>query len=241
MQVNIVATGKGGVGKSVAASMLMQYYRERGANPIGVDTDPVNATLSAYESLGIERLEIQRGSDIDPRQFDLLIERILGEEDPNRVMVVDNGAATFVPLCSYLMSNQVFPFLAEAGHEIRIHALIGGGGSLDDTLNGFQTLCQAFPDLPLVVWLNAHIGAIEQNGVPFEKLPIYKTYAKRIAAEIVLPALKKETFGHDMEAMLAAKITFDEVMASPDFSIMAKQRLKMIRKGIFEQLERAGL
>lgn len=241
MQVNYVLMGKGGVGKSVVASMLMQYYVAREQNPVGIDTDPVNATLSAHESLGIERLEIQRGSDIDPRQFDLLVERILGENDPKRVMVVDNGAATFVPLCSYLMSNQVFPFLAEQGHEIRIHAVIGGGGSLDDTLNGFQTLCEAFPNLPMVVWLNAHIGALEQNGVSFEKLPIYKTYAKRIAAQIVLPALKKETFGHDMEAMLTAKMTFDEVLASPDFSIMAKQRLKMIRKGVFEQLDRAGL
>lgn len=241
MQVDFVLMGKGGVGKSVTASMLAQYFRSKGVAPLCLDTDPVNATFSGYKGLEVERLEIQKGEDIDPRQFDVLVERILGEADPNRVMLVDNGAATFVPLCSYLANNQVFPFLKENGHSIRIHAVIGGGGSLNDTFNGFATLCQAFPDVPMIVWLNEHIGALERDGVSLEKSAVYKSYAKRIAAQIVLPALKKETFGHDMEAMLAARETFEEVFASPSYSIMAKQRLRMIQKGVFLQLDRAGL
>ena len=241
MQVNYVLMGKGGVGKSVAAAMLAQYYWSKGAKPLCIDTDPVNATFTGYSALEVEYLEIQKGEDIDPRQFDLLVERILRESDPERKMLVDNGAATFVPLCSYLQSNDVFRFLKEAGHEVRIHALIGGGGSLNDTFNGFATLCEVFPDVPVVVWLNEHIGALERDGVSLEKSSAYKTYAKRIAAQIVLPALRKETFGRDMEAMLASQITFDEALASSDFSIMGKQRLKMIREGIFMQLDRAGL
>ncbi|CCG42341.1 hypothetical protein PHAMO_380009 [Magnetospirillum molischianum DSM 120] len=43
------------------------------------------------------------------------------------VMVVDNGASTFVPLCSYLLQNEVIPLLAEAGHGVRFHTVITGG------------------------------------------------------------------------------------------------------------------
>lgn len=241
MLINFVLMGKGGVGKTVVASLLAQYYRSRSRDPVCIDTDPTNAAFAAYAALGAEHLEIQKGEDIDPRQFDQLVERIMSETDPDRVMVVDNGSPTFLPLCSYLASNQVFPFLQEAGHEIRLHTPIAGGGSLDDTFSGFATLCEAFEDIPVVVWLNAHIGSLEREGVSLEQSSVYKTYIRRIAAQITLPALKKETFGHDMEAMLSARLTFDEADASPAFSVMAKQRLRMIRRGIFLQLERAGL
>ena len=44
--VHIVLQGKGGVGKSLAASMLAQYLTKRGESPLCIDTDPINATLA---------------------------------------------------------------------------------------------------------------------------------------------------------------------------------------------------
>jgi hypothetical protein len=35
---------------------------------------------------------------------------------------------------------------------------------------------------------------------------------------------------------LTRKMTFDEAMRSPDFRLMAKQRLKQIQREIFDQL-----
>lgn len=241
MQVNLVVQGKGGCGKSFVASLLTQFYRDRGLDPVCVDTDPVNATFANYPAFGAEHLEIMEGEDINPRQFDTLIERIVGEPKSDRLMVVDNGAATFVPLCSYLAANEVVPFLAEQGHEVRLHTVIAGGAMLDDTFNGFSVLCQTFPKSPVVVWMNAHSGSFERDGNTLEKTAAYKAFAKRVFAQINLPAVKKETFGFDVEAMLSARQTFGEAIADPRYAVMARQRLRMVAREIFGQMERAGL
>lgn len=39
--------------------------------------------------------------------------------------------------------------------------------------------------------------------------------------------------------MLQQKMTFDEVLAMPEKSIMSRQRLKIIRDQLFEQLDNA--
>jgi hypothetical protein len=39
-----------------------------------------------------------------------------------------------------------------------------------------------------------------------------------------------------MDELLTRKMTFDEAQQSPDFRLMAKQRLKQIQREIFDQL-----
>ena len=41
--------------------------------------------------------------------------------------------------------------------------------------------------------------------------------------------------------MLKARLTFDEAIASPDFSIMARQRLMAYRRDLQDQFDRAML
>lgn len=45
------------------------------------------------------------------------------------------------------------------------------------------------------------------------------------------------TYLRDVEEMPRRKLTFDEAINSPEFSIMARQRLKMVRTDLFEQLD----
>ena len=52
--IHLTLHGKGGVGKSLVASILSQYFRHRGAEIHCVDTDPVNQTFSQYTELGAE-------------------------------------------------------------------------------------------------------------------------------------------------------------------------------------------
>ena len=44
-----------------------------------------------------------------------------------------------------------------------------------------------------------------------------------------------------MDEMLRQKLTFDEALNGSGFSIMARQRLQMVRREIFEQLDELGL
>ncbi|WP_033480350.1 ArsA-related P-loop ATPase, partial [Xanthomonas phaseoli] len=69
-KVHITLQGKGGVGKSLVASLIAQYLRQSDKDPVCVDTDPVNATFSAYEAFNARRLELMDGTKINERHFD---------------------------------------------------------------------------------------------------------------------------------------------------------------------------
>ena len=88
--IHLTLQGKGGVGKSLVASILAQYFRHRGAAIHCVDTDPVNQTFSQYTELGAEHLALMHDGKIDSRGFDVLMERLLIEDG---TFIVDNGAS----------------------------------------------------------------------------------------------------------------------------------------------------
>src|SRR5688572_24328409 len=106
--IHLSLQGKGGVGKSLTASILAQYLICRGMSVRCVDTDPVNRTLSQYQGLEVQSLKLLRDGGIDQRGFDSLIETIMTTE---ATFVVDNGASTFIPLWNYILENNIPLFL----------------------------------------------------------------------------------------------------------------------------------
>ena len=238
-KIHLVLQGKGGVGKSFVSSSIAQYKRSQGQTPLCIDTDPVNATFYGYKALAVRRLEIMEGDEINPRKFDLLIEWLAESEHD---LVIDNGAATFVPLAHYLVSNQIPALLQELGWQLVIHTVVTGGQALMDTLSGFATLVRQFQSPALfVVWLNPYWGAIEHEGRGFEKLKPYLENKDRVSAIVNIPALKEETFGRDLSELLQARLTFDESIGDPALTIMTRQRLKLIRQQLYAQMDNAAV
>ena len=50
-----------------------------------------------------------------------------------------------------------------------------------------------------------------------------------------------DTFEDDVQQMLRSRMTFDEAIASEDFSLVSKQRLQIVRREMFEQLDELDL
>ena len=99
-EVHLIVQGKGGVGKSLSSTILAQYLKAKAANDTVhcFDTDPVNKTFSRFKELKPEMVKIlTENNTINTRVFDGLMEKIINEKG---IGVVDNGAATFVPLMS---------------------------------------------------------------------------------------------------------------------------------------------
>ena len=239
-EVHFIAQGKGGVGKSFIASILAQYLKERVQTEAihCYDTDPVNPTFSRYTALSAQVVPILNDSNsIDSRKFDGLIEQLIELEG---IAVIDNGAATFIPLMSYMAENKVAELLREMNIKVFIHVPIQGGQALDDCLTGLaQTLTSLKTDV--VVWLNHHLGEIEKDGNGFQTFKVYKAYTNQIQNIIELPKLNADTFGKDIQMMTASNMTFEEVMLSSDFSLMPKQRLKTVKRNLYDQLDQQPL
>lgn len=238
-KIHMILQGKGGVGKSFIAATIAQYKSSKGQKPLCIDTDPVNATFEGYKALGVKRLQIMDGEEINPRNFDALIELIAPSKDD---VIIDNGASSFVQLSHYLISNQVPTLLAEMGHELVVHTVITGGQALLDTVNGFSQLANQFPaNAIFVVWLNPYWGPIEHEGKSFEQLKAYTANKARVSAIVRIPDLKEETYGRDLSDMLQARLTFDEALAMESLTIMTRQRLKIVKGQLFAQLDNAAV
>ena len=76
--IHLTLQGKGGVGKSLVASILAQYLNEKGREVRCIDTDPVNRTFAQYGALAADRLNLRdEHNRIEQRAFDSLMERFL--------------------------------------------------------------------------------------------------------------------------------------------------------------------
>ncbi|PTR05625.1 CobQ/CobB/MinD/ParA family nucleotide binding protein [Nitrosospira sp. Nsp5] len=237
-KIHTVLQGKGGVGKSFIASVLAQYKAARGQKPLCVDTDPVNATFHGYKALEVQRLQIMEGDEINPRNFDALVELLAPAEVD---VIIDNGASSFVPLSHYLISNQVPALLKEMGHQMMVHTVVTGGQALRDTVSGFSQMAAQFPeDAVFVVWLNPYWGPIEHEGKQFQDMKACKDHRKQVAAIVEIPLLKQETYGRDLSDMLQARRTFDESLQLASLPIMTRQRLKIVRDRLYTQCDTAA-
>ena len=234
--IHFVLQGKGGVGKSLISSIIAQYFQEVDDNTECIDTDPVNATLHGFKALNVVRLDIINEAKVNERNFDDMME-LLVTKDKN--FIIDNGASSFVPLSSYLVENKAVETLLSIGKKIVVHVVITGGQAMIDTLNGFNRLATQFPpEVEIVIWRNEFFGPVRLEGKDLEETEAYIRNRESVRDIVTLYRKSVDTFGKDVENMLKRRLTFSEAIASEEFSIMSKQRLKMMQRSIFDQLDR---
>ena len=232
--IHISLQGKGGVGKSLISAILSQYLLSKGQDVQGIDADPVNQTLAEYRGLAVSRLNLLKEGSVDQREFDLLMERFLTESG---TFVVDTGASTFIPLWHYVLENQALEYLREKGKRVFIHSVITGGQSLNDTLSGFEQLAETTREKNLVVWLNEYFGPVLLDGAPFREMAVCRKHANKVHGSVAIVRRTADTFGRDVEEMICQKMTFDEALNGNGFTIMAKQRLRVVQRELFDQLD----
>lgn len=235
--IDITLMGKGGVGKTTVTAIFAQHKLTRSEKIRAIDIDPVNASFAGFKALAVTPLNIMEDgkSNIDPRKFDDLMEILLSSEED---VVIDSGASTFLPLISYLAESGALSILKADGREVRIHVVLVGGQAKADSLTGFDAIARTLgDDAQIIVWLNEYFDPFAQDGMQFEDTGIYKKHQDRIAAIVTIPQRTRETFGKDISEMLRKKLTFDEAIASSSFNVMAKQRIKITKDYLFQQLD----
>lgn len=241
--IHFILQGKGGVGKSMIASMLYQYFLEEEYPVLGYDTDPVNKTLSSYKEFqNITQINIMQddGNNIDSRKFDLLLQELV-EAPQDAHIIIDNGASSFLALGAYINDNNMLDVLAEEKHKTYLHTIITGGQGLNDTLNGFASLAVNFPTANIIVWLNPYFGKIGTDKAnSFYDLVAYREYGSRIDSVIELPLGNKDLIGKDLEILFAQKQSFQAGINGSNY-VAVKSRLKKYWKEMKERIDAANI
>jgi hypothetical protein len=237
--VHLILQGKGGVGKSLVSSILAQYFRNKQKAVHCFDMDPVNATLAQYAELEAEHMNVLRRGAINEKEFDALVEKICRGEG---IFVIDTGATTFVPMWNYILENEILRFLDEHGRQVYVHSVVTGGQGMTDTLNGFAEVAKTTGQKNVIVWLNEYFGeVVSPEGKPFEDLKVAQQHVQKLVGSITIRERNANTFGDDVKEMLERRLTFAAAIKSEDFSLVSKQRLALVRRDLFEQLDRLGL
>jgi hypothetical protein len=235
-RVHLVLQGKGGIGKSLAASYLVQYHQHIGKPVKAFDADPINASLAAMRALRAEPIALVVDDAIDVKAADQFIEMLLTcDED----VVIDSGAASFLPLSSYLIDSEIAEVLDTAGRELVVHTIVTGGGSFMDTARGLEAVVEDFPaTATLIVWTNEYFGPVRIDDVAFADTPVYRNAKPRISAMVNLKRQNPQSFGANLATLLERKQTFAEALNGTTFNTVERQRLAMIQREVFEQLSR---
>ncbi len=91
------------------------------------------------------------------------------------------------------------------------------------------------------MWVNEYFGRVEREGKEFGDMTVYRENEQKVYGAIAIPRRNPDTFGRDIEEVIARKLTLQEAITSGDFTIMSRQRLKVVQREIFEQLDSLGL
>lgn len=227
---------KGGVGKTIVSMNIVQYLRDRGRAVQAIDLDPSNHTLAEYHAIHARPVKLLAAghTSLKGQELDALAQSMLTDDAS---FVIDNGSSGFVHMGGYLAETEFAELLAERDRDLVVHAVIAGGDMMSQCILGLHTILTSFPaSVRVVAWLNEHSGATEIDGMGFQEMKIYRDNGPRFAGLVTMPALKP-LFLQDFNEMLRRRLTYDEAISSPDFFIMNRQRLVMVRRMIWDQLD----
>lgn len=206
-QAHFTVYGKGGIGRSLAASLIAQYMRYRNHEVV---------------------FEKAVSSPKEEGNYDYLFNRIV-EEDKN--FIIDNDSCEFLLLKRYILECDLIGLISQHGKQVVMHVVLTNDPVTHSYLE--LMLSQMPGQVRVVVWLNEFYSEFAD----FEQTDIFLKNKDRIHQLILLEKHNARLVGEDMEKMLAARLTFDEVNVSPDFGILEKYRLHRVKEGVFRQLE----
>lgn len=235
--VHMTLCGKGGVGKSVIARLLTEYLTDRDDAPLAFDADPVNANFAAVHAFNVEKVGlIDANQEINPGLFDGLVLRIV---DSNRSVVLDTGAASYVPFFNYMRELDLAATLDENGYDLFFHVPLAGGPALPFTVENLKEVCRHFgKDAGVVVWLNHYWEQIERNGKTFTDWPVYRENAEVIQSVFEINRMPSHTSAADFALMLRENKSFAEAVDNhSDFNILTRSRLRKVRQTMFDGMD----
>lgn len=233
-----ILQGKGGVGKSLVASMLAQYLIGHNYEPACGDTDPVNSTFYQIKDLNVQLIKIAENGIVVQRLFDPLFESILLSDT---VSVVDNGASTFLPFAQFIKSNSILETMQQYDKQVFIHCVVTGGQAKDDTVAGLISLIDLLRSTntcaKIVVWVNEFWGTPTFDGQRLEETQWFQEGASVIQGVVKIIQRNGDDFVTDIRLMTERHQTYRQIKLSSEFGIMSKSRIFNVFNDVYRQLD----
>lgn len=228
--IHFVGGEKGGVGKSVMARILAQYFIDHGQPFLGFDGDRTHGALLRFYATYASALQID-----DYQSLDRLVD--LAVSEPARKLLVDLAAQTQLPLARWITESRLLELAPDLKLNLVYWHVMDNGFDSVELLRGF--LDQFGQKIGLVLVLNQVRGErfdlLENSGQRVRALEMgAKTMALQRLADVT------------MQKIDANSRSFWAAMnngAGPDatLGLLEQQRLWVWMKRAYEEIERIGV
>ncbi len=224
--IHLIGGEKGGVGKSVVARVIAQYFIDRGQPFLGFDTDRSHGSLLRFYSDYASPVVVDRYESLDT-----IIEA--ATEHPDKRILVDLAAQTHDPLVKWMDESGVLEATGDLGITLTYWHVMDSGR---DSVDLLKKLLDRFGSrLNYVIVLNQLRG---ENFDLFEKSG-EKEHAQSLHARIISlrrlhePVINKIDAGST--SFWAAKNKSTTEVAG--LGILERQRVKVWLNNAYEQLD----
>lgn len=222
-RLHLVGGEKGGVGKSVVARLLAQYWIDRAISWKGFDTDHSHGALLRCYSAYVEPLDPGR-----MEEFDRVIDAL---DDSTEEVVVDLAAQTESELTDWIDAGEVFQLLERLDHPLWFWYVIDDG---KDSVFLLDRLLTRLGDAGhLVCVMNRGRG---RNFMLFEESKLRDRIAQRGGDVIEIPELHSESMlKMDLyDKSFWAAIHNSDPTQGPCLSRMQRERAKVFIRNVHE-------
>lgn len=145
--LNFIGGEKGGVGKSVAARLLAQYFIDRGQPFTGFDTDRSHTSFARFYADYASPVIVDSYESLD--LIATAFENPTADGHQNSV-IVDLAAQTAAPLARWIKDSDLLTLLAEMGVTVNFWHLADSGKDSVDLLDRLLTSYGAGPNYIVV-------------------------------------------------------------------------------------------
>jgi hypothetical protein len=228
--IHFIGGEKGGVGKSLVARVLAQYFIDTNVPFLGFDTDRSHGALLRFYGDYAAPAVLDRHDSLDP-----VMEAAL--EDPQRRILVDLAAQTQQPLAKWLDDSDVLTVAEESGLTLTWWHVMDSGRDSVDLLR--QWLDQFGGRLRLVIVLN------EVRGDRFEILEASgeRARAEALGASVItlrhLPDTTMQKIDQQSTSFWAAVNHPDR--AATGLGLLERQRVKIWLQRVYGELAKLGV
>jgi hypothetical protein len=226
-ELHLIGGEKGGVGKSVVARLLAQYWIDRSKPFVAFDSDRSHGALLRYYGDFSKPIEVTRVEELDQ-----LVEACVQSDD--RVLV-DLAAQTERDLYAWLDSGEVLELARENGIRLVLWHVMDDG---KDSVGVLSRLLQRYGDrASYVVVLNKGRGddfrLFHQSDAA--------TDVKRLPAHLIeLPALHRGTM-LKIDRLDKSFWSATQANNGDGLGMMERQRLKVWLRQSYGEFDRLGL
>jgi len=231
--LNFIGGEKGGVGKSVVARLLAQYFIDKELPFVGLDTDRSHTSFTRFYADYASPVVVDSYEGLDAIANAFETADLTGV--PPRV-IVDLAAQTAAPLARWIKDSELFAVLADMGIPVNFWHVADAGKDSVDLLGRLISTYETGPNYVVV--------KNQGRGADFSQLEASSALEKAIAVgakTITLPALHEASMrkiDRQNASFWAAVHTKSE---QDSLGLLERQRVKSWLKKAYEGFDSLNL